>query len=385
MRSLKIDVGSVNPELAVLRIKIVLLGTKPPIWRRVLVPAEFTLAQLHDVVQAAMGWEDCHLHQFYIGKQRFGVPDPNERFLGGSLTLNEKKTRLANLLNTVGAKATYIYDLGDSWEHALTVEKILPAELDVPNPHCTEGKLAAPPEDCGGIPGFYHMMEALADPNHEDHEDMRDWTDSFDPEAFSLEAVNKRMRKVFRAPRTSKSAGLAKRKATMTKPGTDDLQAAVQALQAAFEPFPDKSRQPIRPDQELPLELSDRERKLILEHAFADEALLGRLRVAPTPNQRAVFHFTLDDLEDLAGSVAAEANHAKDKKLRKEWDRIYARISDVLDSHVGLDGGHAKNGCTSLRTTGSAGRKRLATTHHLRAKPSIPKRRSDRSNSHPQQ
>jgi len=76
MRSLKIDVGSVNPELAVLRIKIVLLGTKPPIWRRVLVPAEFTLAQLHDVVQAAMGWEDCHLHQFYIGKQRFGVPDP---------------------------------------------------------------------------------------------------------------------------------------------------------------------------------------------------------------------------------------------------------------------------------------------------------------------
>jgi Plasmid pRiA4b ORF-3-like protein len=337
MRSLKIGVGSVNPELPVLRIKIVLLGTKPPIWRRVLVPAEFTLAQLHDVVQAAMGWEDCHLYQFYIGKQRFGVPDPNERFLGGSLTLNEKKTRLANLLNTVGAKATYIYDLGDSWEHALTVEKILPAELDVPYPLCTEGKLAAPPEDCGGIPGFYHMMEALADPNHEDHEDMRDWTDSFDPEAFSLEAVNKRMRKVFRTPRTSKSAGLAKRKATMTKPGIDDLQAAVQALQAAFEPFPDKSRQPIRPDQELPLELSDRERKLILEHAFADEALLGRLRVAPTPNQRAVFHFTLDDLEDLAGSVAAEANHAKDKKLRKEWDRIYARISDVLDSHVGLD------------------------------------------------
>jgi len=93
----------------------------------------------------------------------------------------------------------------------------------------------------------------------------------------------------------------------MTKPGIDDLQAAVQSLQAACEASPDKSRQPIRPDQELPLELSDRERKLILEHAFADEALLGRLRVAPTPNQRAVFHFTLDDLEDLAGCVAAEA------------------------------------------------------------------------------
>jgi len=79
--------------------------------------------------------EICSLstHQFYIGKQRFGVPDPNERLLDGSLTLNEKKTRLANLLNK-GAKATYIYDLGDSWEHVLTVEKILPAELDVPYP-----------------------------------------------------------------------------------------------------------------------------------------------------------------------------------------------------------------------------------------------------------
>ena len=213
MRSLKIDVGCVNHQLAVLRIKIVLLGTKPPIWRRVLVPAEFTLAQLHDVVQAAMGWEDCHLHQFYIGKQRFGVPDPNERFRGGSFTLNEKKKRLANLLNTVGAKATYIYDLDDSWDHVLTVEKILPAELDVPYPLCIEGKLAAPPEDCGGIPGFYHMLEALADPNHEDYENMRDWIDSFDPEAFSIDAVNKKLRKIFRAPRKPNSAGVAKPKA----------------------------------------------------------------------------------------------------------------------------------------------------------------------------
>jgi len=337
MRSLKIDVGSVNPQLAVLRIKIVLLGTKPPIWRRVLVPAEFTLAQLHDVVQTAMGWEDCHLHQFYIGKQKFGVPDPNERFMDGSSTLNEKKTRFANLLNTMGAKATYIYDLGDSWEHTLSVEKILPAELDVPYPLCIEGKLAAPPEDCGGIPGFYHMLEALADPNHEDHERTREWIDSFDAEAFSIDAVNKKLRKIFGAPRKPNSAGVAERKAIIVKPNKDDLRAAVEVLQAAFDPFPSKRRQRIQPDQEVPLDLSDRERELILEHAFADEALIGRLRVPQTPDRRAVFHFSLDDLDDLAGCVAAEANHAKDKKLRKEWDRIYARISDVLDSHVDLD------------------------------------------------
>jgi hypothetical protein len=161
------------------------------------------------------------------------------------------------------------------------------------------------------------MLEALADPNHEDHEHMREWIDSFDPEAFSIEAVNKKLRKIFGAPCKPNSARVAKRKAIIAKPNMNDLQAAVEALQGAFEPFPDRSRQPIRPDQEQPLELSVRERKLILGHAFADEALLGLLRVAPSENQRAVFHFTLDDLDDLAGCVAAEANHTKDKSCKK--------------------------------------------------------------------
>jgi hypothetical protein len=181
------------------------------------------------------------------------------------------------------------------------------------------------------------MLEALAAPNHEDHEHMREWIDCFDPEAFSIDAVNKKLRKIFGAPRKPNSAGVAKRKAIIAKPNRDDLRAAVEVLQAAFDLFPSKPRQRIQPDQEVPLDLSDRERELILEHSFADEALIGRLRVPPTPDRRAVFHFSLDDLDDLAGCVAAEANHAKDKKLRKEWDRIYARISDVLDSYVDLD------------------------------------------------
>ncbi len=237
---LKTDAGNISVPQVALQIKIVLLGTKPPIWRRVCVPAEFTLAQLRDVIQTAMGWEDCHLRQFHIGKQRFGVSEPNEAFMGGSGTLNEKKTCLANALNKAGAKATYIYDFGDSWEQALTVEKISPAEPDVAYPLCTEEKLAAPPENCAGMPGFYHMPEALADPDHEDHGDMRDWIDSFDPEAFSIEAVNKRMRRVFRAPRKSKSAGVAKPKAITAKPNMHDLRAAVQTLQAPLEPSPVK-------------------------------------------------------------------------------------------------------------------------------------------------
>jgi hypothetical protein len=334
MAPLKTESGNISAAEAVCQIKIVLLGTKPPIWRRVLVPAAFTLVQLHDVVQVAMGWEDCHLHKFYVGKRGFGIPDPNEAFMGGSLTVNEKNACLANVLNKVGAKTTYIYDFGDSWEHALTVEKILPAEHGVAYPLCTGGKLAGPPEDCGGIPGFYHMLEALTDPNHEDHEDMQDWIERFDPEACSIKAVNQRLRRIFRAPRKLKVARTAKQKSVISKPSPEDLQAAIQALDAAFErPF-SKPPQRIRPDQEVPLELSDHERELILEHVFADEALLGRLRVAPTPNQRAVFHFTLDDVDELAGCVAFEANHAKDKKLRREWDHIFARITDLLNSYT---------------------------------------------------
>lgn len=201
---LKTDSGNITAQQAVLQIKIVLLGTKPPIWRRLLVPAEFTLADLHDVIQATMSWEESHLHAFRIGGQSFGVPSVS------APSINEKKVCLANVLHKVGGKATYIYDFGDSWEHAITVEKILPAEPNVAYPLCTDGKLAGPPEDCGGIPGFYHMLEALADPNHEDHEDMRDWIESFDPEAFSVEAVNQRLRKIFRAPLKSKSARAAK-------------------------------------------------------------------------------------------------------------------------------------------------------------------------------
>jgi hypothetical protein len=196
--------GNITAQQAVLQIKIVLLGTKPPIWRRLLVPPEFTLADLHDVIQAAMSWEESHLHACRIGRQSFGAPSVS------APSINEKKVCLANVLNKVGGKATYIYDFGDSWEHAITVEKILPAEPNVAYPLCTDGKLAGPPEDCGGIPGFYHMLEALADPNHENHEDMRDWIESFDPEAFSVEAVNQRLRKIFRTPLKSKSARAAK-------------------------------------------------------------------------------------------------------------------------------------------------------------------------------
>ena len=132
------------------QIKVTLLGTRPPIWRRLLVPANLTLEQLHDVLQLAMGWEDCHMHEFRIGQKRFGTPDPDEKLMGLPSTASERTARLFNVLRKVGAKAVYTYDFGDGWEHGIAVEKVLLPEAGHAYPICVDGKRHGPPEDCGG-------------------------------------------------------------------------------------------------------------------------------------------------------------------------------------------------------------------------------------------
>jgi hypothetical protein len=192
----------------VYQIKVTLIGTRPPIWRRLLVPSNMTLAQLHDVLQAAMGWENSHLHEFRIGRQRFGIPDPMDTFMGGPGCISERKARLSEVLNKPGAKAEYTYDFGDSWEHRLAVEKILPPEPGLASPVCTDGKLHGPPEDCGGIGGFYDFLEAIGDPAHEQHEELLEWIGgSFDPESFSTAVVNQQLQRMFRSARKAGARG----------------------------------------------------------------------------------------------------------------------------------------------------------------------------------
>ena len=176
------------------QIKVTLLGTRPPIWRRLLVPANLTLAQLHDVLQLAMGWENCHMHDFRIGQKRFGTPDSAEGLMGLPSTASERTARLFRVLGKVGAKAVYTYDFGDGWEHGIAVEKVLPPAMGQAYPICVDGKRHGPPEDCGGVPGFYDLLEAIGDPEHDQHEEMQDWLgDDFDPEAFSVDEVNRRL------------------------------------------------------------------------------------------------------------------------------------------------------------------------------------------------
>ena len=176
------------------QIKVTLLETRPPIWRRLLVPANLTLEQLHNVLQLAMGWQDCHMHDFRIGQARFGTPEPDDLIMGLPGVGNERTVRLFRVLDKVGAKAVYSYDFGDDWAHAIVVEKILPPEAGRAYPVCVAGKRSCPPEDCGGAGGYYGLLQAIGDPQHDQHEELRDWLGGdFDPEAFSIDEVNRRL------------------------------------------------------------------------------------------------------------------------------------------------------------------------------------------------
>jgi len=175
------------------RFKITLKHTKPVIWRRFAVRNTITLPKLHRVIQIVMGWEDDHLHEFSLGHdQRYGKVDPE---WGSDGMQNEARVKLNTLLAHEKDKLTYMYDFGDSWEHTLVLEKILPGDsMDLPHPECLAGELACPPEDCGGIPGYYDLIEVLSNPEHSDYEDMKEWIgEDFNPEYFDIKDVNQHL------------------------------------------------------------------------------------------------------------------------------------------------------------------------------------------------
>jgi pRiA4b ORF-3-like protein len=160
-------------------VRIELLDTDPLIWREVEVPTSITLKVLHDIVQITMGWLDYHLWEFTIGKQTYGLPTADD--WGTAPRIEAIKTRPRDVLEPRKTTIDYMYDFGDSWAHRLTVTGIRPGKPGVSYPHYIGGEWDCPPEDCGGIPGFYNMLDALADPGHPDHGDVAEYLDGWDP------------------------------------------------------------------------------------------------------------------------------------------------------------------------------------------------------------
>jgi Plasmid pRiA4b ORF-3-like protein len=167
------------------QLKVTLRGTRPPVWRRLLVRADTTLFRLHGILQVAMGWTDTHLHQFHAEGLRFGVVD-REMDRG---MMSDRGVVLFQVIPRVGSRIVYEYDFGDGWMHDIRVEKI--PDGDVVTPTCVDGSMACPPEDCGGVHGYAELLDAIGNPGHSRHDELMEWLGRpFDPAAFDCDSVN---------------------------------------------------------------------------------------------------------------------------------------------------------------------------------------------------
>jgi hypothetical protein len=173
------------------RLKVVLMETDPPIWRRLFVPGDITLQRLDRVIQTAMGWTNSHLHTFTAGGVLYADPSPEWEVP----VKDERRVRLERIASEEGEAFVYEYDLGDSWRHQVLIEEVGAGRRDADGPLCLAGERACPPEDCGGVPGYYNMLEILRNPRHDEYEHTKTWITSmtggpFDPDAFDVGAVN---------------------------------------------------------------------------------------------------------------------------------------------------------------------------------------------------
>jgi hypothetical protein len=196
--------------LRTLRVSTVLAHTDPPIWRRLELASDLRLDELHRVLQAAFEWEGGHLHQFSAEDRTwddgsaadFG-PGP---FSASPAPEPEGKTRLSQVLATVGDRLDYVYDFGDNWEHVVLLEEIVEPAPDSPRARVVNGDRAAPLEDSGGVPGYEDLVTALTDPEKPDHAHLVEWYGEvyggspadFDPAQVDIEALDQAVRSVVR-------------------------------------------------------------------------------------------------------------------------------------------------------------------------------------------
>jgi Plasmid pRiA4b ORF-3-like protein len=180
----------------VYQFKITLMDIEPPIWRRIQV-TNGTLDQLHEHIQTAMGWTNSHLHQFRIDETLYGDPMLMAETFEELKYEDSTKTRLSDLFPAggKGSRIEYEYDFGDGWVHEILFEGLMPAEPRKQYPLCLEGARACPPDDVGGVWGYADFLAAIADPDNEQHDEMREWIGrKFDPEAFNPTTATRRMK-----------------------------------------------------------------------------------------------------------------------------------------------------------------------------------------------
>lgn len=170
-----------NAQPKTFQIKVTLRDVKPPVWRRLTVPSDISLPALHGVLQSALGWGNCHLHLFRV-RDRVFAPRCDEF---DSIGEDSRDVALEQIAPRKGSRVVYEYDFGDGWSHDIVVEDIVDGQCS--SVRCLKGRRRCPPEDCGGPWGYAELCEALADPTHQRHHELREWVpDGFDPEEFDV-------------------------------------------------------------------------------------------------------------------------------------------------------------------------------------------------------
>jgi len=177
-----------------LQIKISLIDSHLPIWRRFQMNDDYRLDRFHQVIQVVMGWWNAHLHEFSIGGRKFGMLLND----GWDIPQMEDETRfsLKHFPFKEGDQIVYLYDFGDNWTHILEIESIR-EEKKIPL-KCLEGTGRCPYEDCGGVGGYAHMIEAMTDPNHPEHMFYQEYNDAEtlpDFTFFDPKVINKELKK----------------------------------------------------------------------------------------------------------------------------------------------------------------------------------------------
>ena len=163
------------------RIKVTLKDVKPEVMRRLVVPLTLRLDRLHLTLQAAFGWTNSHLFEFFTGEVHWGIPDPDNDY--GHQPMDARKARLWDIVHETGAKTIhYLYDFGDSWNHVIKLEKWFDNTPTEGLPLLLDAIGRGPPEDVGGAPGYAEYLPAISDPAHPEHDHMRRWgPERFDP------------------------------------------------------------------------------------------------------------------------------------------------------------------------------------------------------------
>ena len=173
-------------------LKVELQEIDPPIWRVLQVPSRTSLLKFHRILQRAMGWTNSHLHLFEVDGKRYGEPGTECDIE----VLDSRKMTLEKIFSRGTTSFVYEYDMGDSWRHEITLLGTVEGQKEE-KPGCTAGARACPPEDCGGTMGYYELLVALSDPDHEEHYTMLEWVGGkFDPGAFDVAAVDRALKRL---------------------------------------------------------------------------------------------------------------------------------------------------------------------------------------------